>query len=47
MEATFTRFRTAIAILAMIVVGASMIQTVAPAPGEQGRMPVSYCPPSC
>jgi len=46
MEAAFTRFRTAIAIVATIVVGAAMIQSVAPASGEPARSPVA-CPPVC
>jgi hypothetical protein len=46
MEAAFTRFRTGIAIVATIVMGAAMIQTMAPATGEPARMPVS-CPPAC
>ena len=47
MEAAFTKFRTAIAIAAMIVMGTAMIQTIAPASGEPARMPVSICPPNC
>ena len=46
MEAAFTRFRTVFAVVATIVVAAAMFQTVAPAPGQPARMPVS-CPPSC
>jgi len=45
MEAAFTTFRTVFAVVATIVV-AAMFQTVAPASGEQARMPVA-CPPSC
>ena len=44
MEAAFTKFRTAIAIAATIVMGAAMIQTIAPAAGEPARMPVSTMP---
>jgi hypothetical protein len=47
MEAASKRFRTVFAIVAMIVVGAAMIQTVAPASGEPTRMPVGSCPPHC
>jgi hypothetical protein len=47
MEAAFTRFRTVIAIVATIVVGAAMVQTIAPAQGEPARMPGSTCPPLC
>jgi len=47
MEATFTKFRTVIAIVAMLLVGAATMQTVGPAWGEPARMPVSQCPPSC
>jgi hypothetical protein len=47
MEAAFTKFRTAIAIVAMIVVAAATMQTVAPASGEPARMPLNQCPPSC
>jgi hypothetical protein len=47
MEATFTKFRTVIAIVAMIVVAAATFQTVAPASGEPGRMPSGSCPPQC
>lgn len=46
MEAAFTKFRTVFAVVATIVVAAAMFQTVAPASGEQARMPVS-CPPNC
>ncbi|HEX2304389.1 MAG TPA: hypothetical protein VHH57_12250 [Gaiella sp.] len=46
MEAAFTRFRTGIAIVATIVMGAAMIQAIAPAPGEPARMPIA-CPPVC
>jgi hypothetical protein len=46
MEAAFTRFRTVVAIVATIVMGAAMYQTVAPAQGESARMPVT-CPPRC
>lgn len=47
MEATFTKFRTIIAILAMILVAAATMQTVAPASGEPARMPGNSCPPNC
>ena len=47
MEATFTKFRTVIAIVAMIVVAAATMQTVAPASGEPARMPGQKCPPQC
>jgi hypothetical protein len=46
MEATFTKLHTVIAIVAMILVAATM-QTVAPASGEPARMPLTQCPPSC
>ena len=46
MEAAFTKFRTLIAIVATIVVGAAMTQTIAPAGGEPTRMPYA-CPPIC
>ena len=46
MEATFTKFRTVIAIVAMLLVAAAM-QTVAPASGEPARMPAPLCPPQC
>ena len=47
MEATFTKFRTVIAIAAMILVAAATMQTVAPASGEPARMPGGTCPPQC
>ena len=47
MEATFTRFRTVIAIVATIVVAATTMQAVAPASGEPARMPLNQCPPTC
>jgi len=47
MEATFTRFRTVIAIVATIVVAAATMQTIAPASGEPARMPLPMCPPTC
>jgi hypothetical protein len=47
MEATFTKLRTVIAIVAMILVAAATMQTVAPASGEPARMPLTQCPPSC
>jgi hypothetical protein len=49
MEAAFTKFRTIIAILAilaMIVVAAAMSQTVVPASGEAVQMIIA-CPPNC
>ena len=47
MEAAFTKLRTAVAIVATIVMGAAMFQTIAPAAGEPARMPVGNCPPYC
>ena len=47
MEAAFTKFRTVIAIAATIVMGAAMVQTIAPAQGEPARMPIAGCPPQC
>ena len=47
MEAAFTKFRTTIAIMATIVIGAAMFQTIGPAAGEPARMPGSGCPPQC
>ena len=47
MEAASTRFRTVLAIVATIVVGAAMFQTLAPASGEPARMPAGMCPPTC
>jgi hypothetical protein len=47
MEATFTRFRTITAIVAMILVAVAAMQTVAPASGEHARMPAAVCPPQC
>jgi hypothetical protein len=47
MEAAFTKFRTVIAIVATIVMGAAMVQTIAPAAGEPARMPGAICPPNC
>ena len=47
MEATFTKFRTVIAIVAMILMAAATMQTVAPASGEPARMPGGTCPPQC
>ena len=46
MEAAFTTFRTVFAVVATIVVAATMFHTVAPASGDPARMPVA-CPPSC
>jgi hypothetical protein len=46
MEAASKRFRTVIAIVATIVMGAAMIQSIAPAAGEPARMPYA-CPPNC
>ena len=47
MEATFTKLRTVVAIVAMILVAAATMQAVAPASGEPARMPGGVCPPSC
>ena len=47
MEAAFTKFRTVIAIAATIVMGAAMVQTIAPPGGEPARMPGAICPPHC
>ena len=47
MDATFTKFRTVIAIVAMLLVAAAAMQTVAPASGEPARMPAAVCPPQC
>jgi hypothetical protein len=47
MEAASQKYRTIIAIVATIVVGAAMVQTIAPAQGEPARMPGSTCPPQC
>lgn len=47
MEATFTRFRAVIAIVATILVAATTMQTIAPASGEPARMPIPTCPPQC
>ena len=47
MEATFTKFRTVIAIAATILVGAATMQAVAPASGNPARMPAPVCPPQC
>ena len=47
MEATFTKFSTVIAMVAMLLVAAAAMQTVAPASGEPARMPGSNCPPQC
>ena len=46
MEAAFTTFRTVVAVVATIVVAATMFHAVAPASGDPARMPVA-CPPSC
>ena len=46
MEAAFTKFRTVVAIVATIVMGAAMVQTIAPVAGEPSRMPIA-CPPNC
>jgi hypothetical protein len=46
MEAASRKFRTIFAIVATIIVGTAMIQSIAPAAGEPARMPVS-CPPNC
>ena len=47
MEATFTKFSTVIAMVAMLLVAAAAMQTVAPASGEPARMPAPVCPPQC
>ena len=47
MEATFTKFRTVIAIVAMLLVAAAAMQTVAPASGNPARMPAAVWPPQC
>jgi len=47
MEAAFTKLRTVIAIVATIVVGAAMLQSVAASTGEPARMPLTTCPPHC
>ena len=47
MEAAFTKLRTVVAIVATIVMGAAMFQTIAPAAGDRARMPVGQCPPLC
>jgi hypothetical protein len=47
MEAASTKFRTIIAIVATIVVGVAMTQTVSQAQGEPARMPIGLCPPNC
>jgi len=47
MEATFTKLRTVIAMVAMLLVAAAAMQTVAPASGEPARMPAPVCPPQC
>jgi hypothetical protein len=46
MEAAFTKFRTAIAIMATIVIGAAMFQTIVPAAGESAKTH-HICPPFC
>jgi hypothetical protein len=47
MEATFTKLRTVIAVVAMLLVAAATMQAVAPASGEPARMPGGTCPPQC
>jgi hypothetical protein len=47
MEATFTKLRTVIAVVAMLLVAAATMQAVAPASGEPARMPGGLCPPNC
>ena len=47
MEAAFTKLRTVIAVVAMLLVAAATMQAVAPASGEPARMPGGMCPPSC
>ena len=46
MEAASTKLRTIVAILATIVLGAAMVQTIAPAADPAG-MPAGSCPPEC
>lgn len=46
MEAAFTKFRTVIAIVATIVMGAAMIQATGPAADRPVQM-VHLCPPMC
>ena len=45
MEAAFTKFRMAIAIMATIVMGAAMFQTIAPA--AESAKTHHICPPFC
>ena len=49
MEAASPKLRTIVAILATIVMGAAMVQTIAPAPPdyEPKIMPGGLCPPEC
>ena len=47
MEAAFTKLRTVIAVVAMLLVAAATMQAVAPASGEPAQMPGSNCPPQC
>ena len=47
MEAAFTKLRTVIAVVAMLLVAAAGMQAVAPASGEPARMPGGLCPPNC
>ena len=46
MEAAFTKVRTVTAIVATIVIGMAMVQTIAPAAADTARMPIA-CPPVC
>jgi hypothetical protein len=46
MEAAFTKFRMAIAIMATIVMGAASFQAIGAA-GDPPQMPGSNCPPQC
>lgn len=47
MEAASQKLRTIMAIVAAVVVGAAMAQTIAQAAGEPARMPGAGCPPEC
>ena len=49
MEAAFTKFRMVIAIMATIVMGAAMFQTIAPATIESDDPAPRqhFCPPFC
>ena len=47
MEAASQKLRTIIAIVATIVVGAAMIQAVAPGGAEPAHAHPPLCPPNC